>query len=66
MKLLKDLKWSPDGVQIDIIPFGEYQNGEIPARAVVIAGHLGISEIIEDSGQDTNTPVEPETKKSKK
>ncbi len=68
IKLLKNLKWSPDGVRIETIPSGEYQNGEIPDRAVEIARQLGIFEIIDDSGTGpaVEQQPEPEAKKGKK
>jgi len=40
VKLLKPLKWSPDGCRIDIIEAGDHE--ELPARAIEIAEQIGI------------------------
>ena len=36
MLLKKDLKWSPDGIQIINIPAGEYEAGSLPERALEV------------------------------
>lgn len=42
MLLKKDLKWSPDGIQIINIPAGEYEAGSLPERALEVAAQMGI------------------------
>lgn len=41
MLLKKDLKWSPDGIQIINIPAGEYESGSLPERALEVAAQWG-------------------------
>ena len=57
VKLLKPLKWSPDGCRIEIIEAGEHE--EIPARAIEIAGQIGILDIEEPSGDIDPPPAPP-------
>lgn len=64
IKLLKDLRWSPDGCSVVTISSGYYSGDDIPERAQVIAGQLGIIDVIE-GGDDKFIPPEP-AKKSKK
>jgi len=40
MLLKKDLKWSPDGIQIINIPAGEYEAGSLPERALGAAARM--------------------------
>lgn len=49
IKLLKELKWSPDGCAVETISAGEYQVGSLPLRAVAIALELGFLESSESS-----------------
>jgi len=49
IKLLKELKWSPDGCAVETISPGEYQVGILPPRAVAIALELGFLEDSESS-----------------
>ncbi|WP_127958084.1 hypothetical protein [Serratia microhaemolytica] len=51
IKLLEDLKWSPNGCVIEIIRAGEYQPSELPERAIAIASQLNIICSV-DSGDD--------------
>lgn len=55
--LLKPLKWSPDGCRIEIIEAGEHE--ELPARAIEIAGQIGILDIEEPSGDIDPPPAPP-------
>ncbi|MFO3903824.1 hypothetical protein AAHD62_04750 [Enterobacter hormaechei] len=55
--LLKPLKWSPDGCRIEIIEAGEHE--ELPARAIEIAGQIGILDIEEPSGDIDPPPTPP-------
>lgn len=55
--LLKPLKWSPDGCRIEIIEAGEHE--ELPARAIEIAGQIGILGIEEPSGDIDPPPTPP-------
>ncbi|GAB7649905.1 hypothetical protein OkiPb00121_38270 [Escherichia coli] len=32
MILKQDLKWSPDGMRVEVIQAGEYDDGALPAR----------------------------------
>lgn len=59
MLLKKDLKWSPDGIQVINIPAGEYEAGSLPERALKIAAHMGILDGTEQP--EIETPVKPET-----
>ncbi|HEM8654887.1 TPA: hypothetical protein U2Q44_002068 [Klebsiella aerogenes] len=42
MFLRKDLKWSPDGIQIRTIAAGEYGVDSLPDRALEVAAQMGI------------------------
>ncbi|MCX9065071.1 hypothetical protein NLN84_05645 [Citrobacter portucalensis] len=58
--LLKPLKWSPDGCRIETIEAGEHD--EIPARAIEIAGQIGIlaeAQIGSGEGIQSVPPLEP-------
>ena len=57
MLLKKDLKWSPDGIQIINIPAGEYESGSLPERALEIAAQMGILDGTEQT--ETETTVKP-------
>jgi len=55
--LLKPLKWSPDGCRIETIAAGEHD--ELPARAIEIAGQIGILAEAEPGGGEVIPPVPP-------
>ncbi|HHT0446894.1 TPA: hypothetical protein ACTW57_002235 [Klebsiella michiganensis] len=57
MLLKKDLKWSPDGIQIINIPAGEYEAGSLPERALEVAAQMGILDGTEQP--ETGTTVKP-------
>lgn len=57
MILKQDLKWSPDGMRVEVIRAGEYDDGALPARAEEIATELGI---IKFGGGGVHVPAEPE------
>ena len=57
MLLKKDLKWSPDGIQIINIPAGEYESGSLPERALEVAAQMGILDGTEQP--ETETTVKP-------
>ncbi|MDH0315501.1 hypothetical protein N7410_30055 [Klebsiella pasteurii] len=57
MLLKKDLKWSPDGIQIINIPAGEYEAGSLPERALEVAAQMGILDGTEQP--ETETTVKP-------
>ena len=59
MILKQDLKWSPDGMRVEIIRAGEYEDKELPARVRAIANAAGIV-------SDKRTPVARGADKSKK
>lgn len=59
MLLKKDLKWSPDGIQIINIPAGEYEAGSLPERALEVAAQMGILDGTEQP--EIETPVKPKT-----
>ncbi|AYP09807.1 TPA: hypothetical protein MIW65_21495 [Klebsiella pneumoniae] len=59
MLLKKDLKWSPDGIQIINIPAGEYEAGSLPERALEVAAQMGILDGTEQP--ETETTVKPKT-----
>ena len=42
MILKQDLKWSPDGMRVEIIRAGEYEDKELPERVREIATAAGI------------------------
>lgn len=44
MLLKQDLKWSPDGIHIEVIVAGEYSTQALPARAWEIAAQAGLVE----------------------
>ncbi|EKO9038771.1 hypothetical protein HTY54_21340 [Escherichia coli] len=50
MILKQDLKWSPDGMRVEIIRAGEYEDKELPERVREIATAAGIV-------SDKRTPV---------
>ncbi|EAY1180462.1 hypothetical protein LL626_000673 [Salmonella enterica] len=57
MLLKKDLKWSPDGIQVRNIPAGEYETGSLPERVIEVATQIGI---IDGAGlPKTDTPIKP-------
>lgn len=66
MLLKKDLKWSPDGIQVRNIPAGEYEAGSLPERALEVAAQMGILEAVVSSEQQINAAEQPEPKKTKK
>nr|WP_099588297.1 hypothetical protein [Escherichia albertii] len=43
MILKQDLKWSPDGMRVEVIR-GEYDDGALPARVQEIALQAGLAE----------------------
>lgn len=47
MILKQDLKWSPDGMRVEIIRAGEYEDKELPERVREIATAAGMSLIRE-------------------
>lgn len=57
VKLLKPLKWSPDGCRIETIAAGEHE--ELPARAIEIAEQIGILAEVETGGGEVIPPVPP-------
>ncbi|HBY6668813.1 TPA: hypothetical protein MI496_19450 [Klebsiella pneumoniae] len=57
MLLKKDLKWSPDGIQIINIPAGEYEAGSLPERALEVAAQMGILDGTEQP--ETKITVKP-------
>ncbi|EOF9277301.1 MULTISPECIES: hypothetical protein [Klebsiella] len=57
MLLKKDLKWSPDGIQIINIPAGEYEAGSLPERALEVAAQMGILDGTKQP--EIETPVKP-------
>ena len=59
MLLKKDLKWSPDGIQIINIPAGEYEAGSLPERALEVAAQVGILDGTKQP--EVETPVKPKT-----
>ncbi|HFU4322466.1 TPA: hypothetical protein ACH513_004712 [Escherichia coli] len=50
MILKQDLKWSPDGMRVEVIRAGEYEDKELPERVREIATAAGIV-------SDKRTPV---------
>ncbi|EKC4813360.1 hypothetical protein OP196_004657, partial [Salmonella enterica] len=44
MILKQDLKWSPDGMRVEVIQAGEYDDGALPARVQEIALQAGLAE----------------------
>ena len=44
MILKQDLKWSPDGMRVEVIRAGEYDDGALPARVQEIALQAGGAE----------------------
>ncbi|HFL4103859.1 TPA: hypothetical protein ACG3ZY_004883 [Escherichia coli] len=44
MILKQDLKWSPDGMRVEVIQAGEYDDGALPARVREIALQAGLAE----------------------
>lgn len=44
MILKQDLKWSPDGMRVEVIRAGEYDDGALPARVQEIALQAGLAE----------------------
>ena len=44
MILKQDLKWSPDGMRVEVILAGEYDDGALPARLQEIALQAGLAE----------------------
>ena len=59
MIVKQDLKWSPDGMRVEIIRAGEYEDKELPERVRKIATAAGIV-------SDKRTPVARGADKSKK
>ncbi|EOD0619033.1 hypothetical protein ACJELT_004207 [Klebsiella pneumoniae] len=59
MLLKKDLKWSPDGIQIINITAGEYEAGSLPERALEVAAQMGILDGTKQP--EIETPVKPKT-----
>lgn len=57
MLLKKDLKWSPDGIQIRNILAGEYEAGSLPERALEVAAQMGILDGTEQP--KIETPAKP-------
>ncbi|WP_374684760.1 hypothetical protein [Scandinavium hiltneri] len=53
--LLKPLKWSPDGCRIETIDAGEHE--ELPARAIEIAGQIGILGETKSDGEGDVPPA---------
>ncbi|ENY3540738.1 hypothetical protein ACFMH4_000681 [Escherichia coli O43:H2] len=43
MILKQDLKWSPDGMRVEVIRAGEYDDGALPARVQEIALQAGLT-----------------------
>ena len=43
MILKQDLKWSPDGMRVEVIRAGEYDDGTLPARVQEIALQSGLA-----------------------
>ncbi|WMO50305.1 hypothetical protein PCS93_23560 [Escherichia coli] len=58
MILKQDLKWSPDGMRVEIIRAGEYEDKELPERVREIATATGIV-------SDKRTPVARVSDKAK-
>ncbi|HEI3369490.1 TPA: hypothetical protein SI352_004609, partial [Escherichia coli] len=44
MILKQDLKWSPDGMRVEVIQAGEYDDWALPARVQEIALQAGLAE----------------------
>ena len=44
MILKQDLKWSPDGMRVEVIRAGEYDDGALPAQVQEIALQAGLAE----------------------
>ncbi|EOM5358262.1 hypothetical protein ACMS31_003173 [Escherichia coli] len=44
MILKQDLKWSPDGMRVEVIQAGEYDDGALPAWVQEIALQAGLAE----------------------
>ncbi|EHI0514266.1 hypothetical protein J2I06_002164 [Escherichia coli] len=44
MILKQDLKWSPDGMRVEVIQAGEYDDGALPALVQEIALQAGLAE----------------------
>ena len=44
MILKQDLKWSPDGMRVEVIRAGGYDDGALPARVQEIALQAGLAE----------------------
>ena len=44
MILKQDLKWSPDGMRVEVIRAGEYDDGALPARVHEIALQTALEE----------------------
>lgn len=59
MLLKKDLKWSPDGIQIINITAGEYEAGSLPERALEVAAQMGILDGTKQP--EIETPVKHKT-----
>lgn len=57
--LNKDLKWSPDGIQVRTVTAGEYEFGSLPDRALEVAAQMGILDGTEQP--EIETPVKPKT-----
>ncbi|EMN8352775.1 hypothetical protein REV97_000929 [Klebsiella pneumoniae] len=57
MLLKKNLKWSPDGIQVRNIPAVEYEAGSLPVRALEVAAQMGILDGTERP--ETETTVKP-------
>lgn len=60
IKLTKDLKWSPDGCSVTTILADDYAQDDIPERAQVIAGQLGIIQTLDCGDSEKTIPPEPE------
>lgn len=57
--LNKDLKWSPDGIQVRTITAGEYEFGSLHDRALEVAAQMGILDGTEQP--EIETLVKPKT-----
>ncbi|HDR2642817.1 TPA: hypothetical protein QCI68_001291 [Enterobacter asburiae] len=57
--LNKDLKWSPDGIQVRTITAGEYEFSSLPDRALEVAAQMGILDGTEQP--EIETLVKPKT-----
>lgn len=63
MLLKKDLKWSPDGIQVRNIPAGEYEAGVLPERALEVAAQMGILDGAEQPKIEETVKPKPSNKR---